>query len=132
MAPKVEEDQNWNLGTYELLRDGGYRMSPTAHGLLWFFMSHIIRDRGSQWFGHVNIYMTPSRILEIAVGRSANTVRMALTELEDTGFIVRTPRVRGDGSDSNPDIEMTVPLDFCFACRTRGHEDGSCSTAPQF
>lgn len=117
-------------GTIEMLRDGGYQMSPTASTLLWFFLANMIRDPNSQWDRHVNIYMTSMRMLTVATCRSESSIRSALAELEHLGFIYKTPRVRSDGSDTNPDIEMTTPGDFCFSCRKRGHADGVCINPP--
>jgi hypothetical protein len=116
-------------GTLEVLRDGGYRMTPTAHALLWFLLFHGIYDRGSEWFGHVDIRVTGQAILASAVGRNRKAVGLALTELEAYGFIKRTKRYPAGGGRLADDIELSSPDDFCFACRGRGHQKDSCRGA---
>src|ERR1700749_3723211 len=118
-------------GTFDLLKDGGYRMSPTAHTLLWFLLANGIYDPNSKWFGHVNIYMTSNATLRVATGRNKQAVAGGLKQLEDNGFIRKTRQWRDKGSKQTPDIKLTTPGDFCFTCRKRGHADGVCENVPR-
>lgn len=116
-------------GTFDLLKDGGYKMSPTAHALLWFLLFHGMWDRNSKWFSHVNINKTGQETLAVAVGRDRKSVSRGLAELEANGFIKRTPRRDSrTGNRQVTDIELTTPgdLDFCWSCRTRGHIEDVC------
>jgi hypothetical protein len=97
----------------ETLTAGGYKMSPTAHALLWFLLFNLRRpDPADPWAFHVNIHKTATSVLKAATGRGDTAVREGLRELEANDFIVVTPRQRLDGSTTNPDIKMTSPLSF--------------------
>lgn len=113
--------------TLGVLRDGGYELSPTAAALLWFLLFHGIYDRGSKWYGHVNIQMCGQDTLSIAVRRHRKAVGLGLAELEATGFIKRHRRYHPEHGNRLPDgIELTTPDDFCYACRKRGHDENNC------
>ena len=117
-------------GTFAVLRDGGYKMSPTAHALMWFLLWHGIYDRNSKWFGHVNINVSGQRELAVATGRDRKAVGMGLAELETNGFIKRYKRYHPETGNRMPDgVELTSPDDFCMECRSRGHGESDCPEA---
>lgn len=118
-------------GMLSVIRDGKYRMGPTAHALLWFLLYYGIYDRGSEWYDHVNIKVTSQAELSVAVGRNRQAVRQGLQQLENTGFIKRSVRYDKLGSRLSDDIALTMPKDFCFNCRTRGHAKAECPDPPR-
>jgi hypothetical protein len=117
MNPAYEEEQrrdtvfNQRDMMLETLHEGRYRMGPTAYILLWFLLFNMRKpDPTDEWAYHVNIYKTRMAVLCDATGREETAIRRGLKELEDNGFIELTPRIRTDGSTTNPDIKMTSPL----------------------
>jgi len=115
-------------GMFDLLVDGGYPLSPTAAGLLWFMLFNTIYDPGSKYFCHVNPVLSTNAALSTGTRRGEKSVRRGMAELEELGFIERTAQFGYSGFQRENLIKMTTPDDFCWAYRRRGHaQDSRCN-----
>jgi len=114
-------------GTFDLLDEGDYALSPTAACLLWFLLACTFHDPMHKLYGHVNPSMCSTRALCKATRRSPAAVRKAMGELESLGFLKRTPQFGYNGFQRENMIKMTAPDDFCWVYRRRGHpKDAAC------
>jgi biotin operon repressor len=115
-------------GMFSVLRDGSYRLGPSAIALLWFMLFQGVYDPGSRWYGFVDTRFASQEVLAIAVRRSVRAVRTGLEELEEEGFIVRSHRYHHGTGNRLPDsIKLQIPSDFCLNCRSKGHNRDVCT-----
>jgi hypothetical protein len=111
-------------------RRGEYGLSQEAASVFWYLHGHGVWEPGHPWLGYADFRMTMNSFIQSATSLDEDSVRRGLGELEEKGFIRRTPWFWKNGMQSNDSIEFTVPHDWCPDCHERGDRNHVCDPGP--